>query len=89
MFYLRLRQHSVNRVTLVCLIAVIAVFVTGCNSTKYLQNDEFLYQGAELVFTDTSFTGVDTNALRSDLLDLSRQDPNEKVLGLFPVKPLS
>ena len=86
MFYLRLRQHSVNRVTLVCLIAVIAVFVAGCNSTKYLQNDEFLYQGAELVFTDTSFTGVDTNALRSDLLDLSRQDPNEKVLGLFPIK---
>ncbi len=67
-------------------IAVLALIVAGCNSTKYLQEDSYLYKGSEVHFTGVRGNDLDTIWMAEELLDLSKMKTNEKLLGIFPLK---
>lgn len=67
-------------------ILVPAMIIAGCNSTKYLPDNTYIYKGSDVHFTNVQASGVDTSALASELLDLSKLEANEKLLGIFPLK---
>ena len=67
-------------------IAVLAMIAAGCNSTKYLQQDAYLYKGSEVHFTGVQGDDLDTAWLEEELRDLSKLKTNDKLLGLFPLK---
>ncbi len=71
---------------MVMVLTITAPAFTGCNATKYLKENEYLYKRSDLHFTDSTDYGYDTTALKNELLDLSKLDPNEKTLGIFPLK---
>lgn len=86
MFDLRFCQHSRLRDLMLPCIAVLAMIAAGCNSTKYLQKDTYLYKGSELQFTGVQGGDLDTVWMKEELLDLSKLKTNDKLLGLFPLK---
>jgi len=71
---------------LIAVLIVISPLVTGCNSTKYLKNNEYLYKDSEIAFQQPLVAGEDSSKFSDGLVDLSKLKPNEKLLGLFPLK---
>lgn len=67
-------------------IAVLAMIAAGCNSTKYLPDGAYLYKGADVHFTHPQGNDLDTAWMEDELVDLSKMEPNEKLLGVFPLK---
>lgn len=67
-------------------IAVLAMIAAGCNSTKYLQEDSYLYKGSNVQFTGAQGSDLDTVWMEEELLDLSKLKTNDKLLGFIPLK---
>ncbi|MFI5171358.1 MAG: BamA/TamA family outer membrane protein [Chitinophagales bacterium] len=45
-----------------------------------------MYKGSSISFIDTTINKKDAKNLKSELIDLSKLEPEEKTLGLFPIK---
>lgn len=67
-------------------IAVLAMIAAGCNSTKYLPEGSYLYKGADVQFVHPRGNDLDTTWMEDELVGLSKMEPNEKLLGVFPLK---
>ena len=68
------------------MLAVLVPVISGCNATKYLRDNEYLYKESKVNFRTTLPADVDSAALTDDLIDLSKLEANEKTLGVFPLK---
>jgi outer membrane protein insertion porin family len=60
------------------------LFLTGCSVTRTLEEGERLYTGYEIVMEDKGF--FEKRRLKSDLKRQVQPEPNNKLLGLFPVR---
>lgn len=67
-------------------VVILSPLVTGCNSTKYLKDKEYLYKKTNIAFQQPMAQGVDSSDLMADLVDLSKLEANEKLFGVFPLK---
>lgn len=59
-------------------ICISAILLPSCNPAKRLQSDEYLLKKYEIKYKD------DIKANKEDLSEMIRQQPNRKILGLFP-----
>ncbi|MEZ5013443.1 MAG: BamA/TamA family outer membrane protein [Chitinophagales bacterium] len=51
-----------------------------------MNENEYLYKGSEIAYDNIPAHPSDTDALRHELLNLSKLEENEKTLGLIPLK---
>jgi len=64
-------------------VILLAVFISACSTTKYLQPGQKLYDGAEVKITDKENTKKsEAKALSDELVALARPVPNATILGL-------
>jgi outer membrane protein insertion porin family len=63
-------------------ITLLAVFISACSTTKYLDPGQKLYTGGEVKITDPDIKNSDAKALKSELEGLLRPKPNANILGL-------
>jgi len=63
-------------------IFLIAVLISACSTTKYLEPGQKLYTGGEVKITDKDIKKSDAKALESDLESMLRPKPNANILGL-------
>ncbi len=68
----------------ICLLAGMAVW-TGCSSTRYLQEDEYLLRNVNIKLT-TDRTLSEKGALNDQLYSIMPQRPNTYLLGIIPYK---
>ncbi|MBK8344171.1 MAG: hypothetical protein IPL12_13195 [Bacteroidetes bacterium] len=80
------RQHIKTILQVITVLAVLVPVISGCNATKYLRDNEYLYKESKVNFRTTLPADVDSAALTDDLIDLSKLEANEKTLGVFPLK---
>jgi len=72
--------HHRNRILLLCLVTGIFIF-SGCNTTKYIGNDELLLNKNTIKIT-TNAKKRETGSLDWQLSTLYKQKPNKKAFGL-------
>jgi outer membrane protein insertion porin family len=65
-------------------LLLITFFATSCNNTKYLPKGELLYVGGKVIIENDSISKKERKNLESNLQDLIRPIPNQKILGLRP-----
>ena len=86
MFNFGFSQHIKSILQIIAVLAVITPIVSGCNATKYLQDNEYTYKSSDVNFTGPLPKDVDSADLAAELVDLSKLEANEKLLGVFPLK---
>ncbi len=59
------------------------LFLTGCNTTKYLAENESLYVGSKVEF-ETSHKIEQEPELRDEIDEVIKPEPNRKIFGLRP-----
>src|SRR5690554_3169562 len=59
-------------------VCISAILLPSCNPAKRLQSDEYLLKKYEIKYKD------DIKADKENLSETIRQQPNRKILGLFP-----
>jgi outer membrane protein insertion porin family len=64
------------------LVLLVALFVSACSTTKYLDPGQKLYTGGEVKITDKDVKKSDAKDLKAELEALLRPKPNSKILGL-------
>lgn len=68
-----------------CFTVLLACLLAGCNTTKYVPENDALYMGARVKITQTDVPSKQKKAIRSTLEDLTRPQPNSRILGM-PLK---
>ena len=58
------------------------VFLSACNTTKYLAPGQKLFTGAEVKITDKGMKKSDAGDMQDEMEKLVRPQPNGKVLGI-------
>lgn len=67
---------------IVTLLAVFSLFISSCNSTKYLAENERLYDGGKVELkVDTGVANDRKVAFEESLGSMLRPEPNAKILG--------
>ncbi len=61
-------------------------FITGCNATKYLKTNEYLYDKTTVTFTDSIIGDIDPEKLEDALVDLSKLEKNDELFNIIPLK---
>lgn len=61
----------------------LVIALAGCNNTKHLQEGEQLYTGAK-VKLESPYSIVGEAALRDEIDEVVKPDPNAKILGMRP-----
>src|ERR1700712_4014699 len=64
------------------LFILIALFLSACSTTKFLDPGQKLYTGGEVKIDDKDISKSDSKALKGELEGLLRPKPNGKILGL-------
>ena len=64
------------------LLIFIALFISACSTTKFLDPGQKLYTGGEVKILDKDVKKSDAKALKSELEALLRPKPNSSILGL-------
>ncbi len=77
-----IRQSTLKSVVILSLCAGLA----ACSTTRHLPSDQYLLVDNRIVFEDHGSVPEDDRNLEGDLEDLARQQPNEKMLGLFRLR---
>ena len=65
--------------------ALLALLLGGCSVTKTVPENDALYTGATIQITQTEVPSKQKKAIQSTLKDLTRPQPNSKILGM-PLK---
>jgi outer membrane protein insertion porin family len=65
-------------------IILFTFLATSCSNTKYLPEGELLYVGGKVIVKNDSISKKERKSLESNLQDLIRPIPNQKILGLRP-----
>ena len=75
-----MQQNKANSFILVSFL----VLLSACSATRHLKAPEYLLVGNHIIWTE----GIpnDKRDLESDLLDLTRQQPNEKIMNLVRLR---
>ncbi len=76
-----IKAKNIHSIILILLIAVIG---SSCSVTRKLEADEQLYTGTSVEIQDMSFT--EEVGLESELKDVAVPEPNERILGLIPLR---
>ncbi len=75
-------MQSRQIITYSSLWILIAAILAGCSNTKYLQEGQYLYTGAEVKVINDSVSRKTRSSLEGNLQALTRPLPNRKVLGM-------
>jgi len=77
-------KHTIPKYLKFLFASAFAVLIYSCSNTKYLQDGELLYTGAEIKIEDDSISNKDKKALKAELEDNLTPKPNSTFLGLRP-----
>ncbi|MFN0276798.1 MAG: BamA/TamA family outer membrane protein [Chitinophagales bacterium] len=58
----------------------------SCSNARYLTEGQYYYKGTEVNITDSANLPASLEGLQDDLADLSKMEPNKKLLGVYPLK---
>ncbi|QEE50463.1 BamA/TamA family outer membrane protein [Flavobacterium alkalisoli] len=64
------------------LLTVLLLIIYGCSNTRYLNDGEMLYTGAEVKVEDTVMTRRERKDMEANMEELARPKTNRKILGL-------
>lgn len=83
-FYLHTNHFVLSNYCCVVFVVLCLLF-SACNTTQYLAESEFLYDGAKVIIEKESFAG-NAKSITSDLNGLISPKPNQKLFRLFRTK---
>ena len=86
MFNTGFRQHRRSFYQLVAVFLCAIPIITGCNATKYLKTNEYLYDKTTITYTDSIIGDIDPDKLEDALIDLSKLEKNDELFRIFPLK---
>jgi outer membrane protein insertion porin family len=72
--------------TIILIFFVLALAVSGCFNTRFLKNNERLFQKNNIDFQTPETKVKDRSQLKRELRELSQLQPNQKLLGLFKTR---
>ncbi|HSP82154.1 MAG TPA: hypothetical protein VLN72_00315 [Gillisia sp.] len=75
---------SIGKYSYLCIILIIALLLSGCSNTKYLNEGELLYVGGEVEVKGEETPKGDRKRLAENMETLLRPKPNTSFLGLRP-----
>ncbi|MHC5202609.1 translocation and assembly module lipoprotein TamL [Myroides sp. LJL119] len=73
-----------KKLTQIGLLSLVILFLFSCSNTKYIQNGEYLYTGAQIKIVDDSLSSSKKKAMSEELHELLRPLPNSGFLGFRP-----
>ena len=62
----------------------VAVLISSCSNTKFLQEGQMLYTGAKINIKNDTLSKKEKSNLKEALLEQLRPKPNSSFLGLRP-----
>ncbi|MDT0690137.1 BamA/TamA family outer membrane protein [Salegentibacter sp. F188] len=77
------RSRHMRKFSFIYVIVVSIFALQSCSVEKFIPEDEFLYEGAN-VELDTSSNVDDLKEIRTELENVIRPEPNSKILGMRP-----
>src|SRR3990170_7580830 len=69
------------------IILIVLSLLISCSATKKVPQGDALYMGATIKFDSSGLSAKKRKELRSDLAELTRPRPNQRILGI-PLKLL-
>ncbi|MBT8296674.1 MAG: hypothetical protein KJO51_09680, partial [Gramella sp.] len=73
------------RIRIPIVFTTILLLLQACSVEKFIPEDELLYTGAKVEITTDSTTNIkDKAALKNELTNVLRPEPNTKILGMRP-----
>jgi len=77
------KEEKMNRKNAIwLLIPTILLFIASCNSTKYVADNEYLYDGGKVDIQNDTIDKDRKESFESSLEELLRPNPNKKILGM-------
>lgn len=74
-----MRKNNNIRISILAILVLAATVFSSCSMTKRLASDEVLLKKNEIKLKD------DIKVNKNDLFETIRQQPNRKILGVFPL----
>lgn len=68
------------RLSFICFVLLISLFMNSCRSTKFLNEDEFLIKEVNIKIDDKAEKVSNKSALKTELNYFVRQQKNGKIL---------